>query len=145
MPGDTTEERPGGFQSLYDITELLSEKRPDEAVAGIGQDDDQGPDQPPPATLRVPEHPETTEVHLCHFARCCVRHADCSVAILAPSSPGNEAAKRSVAHGAMMLLEQLLDAGHPQLVGEPPVDLVSPGTEQAPRGHARRGRPATFS
>ena len=52
--GNALEEGPGCLQPLDHIDQLLAERRPDEAVPRVGQDDDQRPGHPAATRLRQP-------------------------------------------------------------------------------------------
>ena len=66
--GNALEEGPGCLQPLDHIDELLAERRPDEAVPRVGQDDDQRPNRTAATGLRVLYQAQTAEVHLRHLA-----------------------------------------------------------------------------
>ena len=128
--GNALEEGPSSLQPLDHIDKLLAERRPDEAVPRVGQDDDQRPDHPAAARRRVLYQTQTTEVHLRHLAGCALLHPYSRRTSPLPAPSLDEPPQRRVRDPAASARKQLMDTGHLQTVGgEPLVDLVRPGGE----------------
>ena len=106
------------------------EQRPDEAVPGVCQYDDQGPRHPTATGRRVPYQSQATEVHLRHFPRRGLRHPDSPGVLFTPAPPLQEPPQRCVGDLAPACGQQLLDTGDLETFGsEPLVDLVGPGCQ----------------
>ena len=131
VPGHAAEEGPGRLQSGDDFGERLLVHGPEEAVAGMAQHDDHGPDQLALSRGRVRNQAQAPEVGLGHLPRRGVLHAHRGTAQTGPAAPDDESPQGLVGHPAAASRQQLVDAGQLQPVpGEPLVDLVRPRFQQ---------------
>ncbi len=140
--GHPTEESPRRLQTGDHVRKLLLLHGPDEAVAGVAQHDDHGPDRLALAGGRIGDHAQAAEIGLGHLSRRRVRHAHRGLAASPPVAVHDETAQRRVRHLATPHGQQLVDAGHLQAVfGDPLVDLVRPRLQQVLPGRRCRTWP----
>lgn len=136
--GDAAKELPGGFQAVDHVGYPLAARHVNVHVTAVDEHDDQGPQQVPPAGLRIEEVAETPEVDLGQFARPTrgAAHGHAPPAELTVRD--GEAVQRAVGNDDALARQETLNLGEPQAAlvlgsGEPPLDLL-PVTEQQPFG-----------
>src|SRR3990170_4038144 len=110
IAGNTAEEGPGRLQPFNNVPQLLPDQGPDEAVAGVAEDDHQCPDHPPPAALGIDYQPEAAEIHLGHLARLGVRHAHRAAATGQPSLMAHVAVQGHVGDDAVLLAKEFVNS-----------------------------------
>ena len=113
------------------VHELLAERRPDEAVPRVGQDDDQRPYRTAATGLRVLYQAQTTEAKSISAtspgALSSIRTVVDERTSSLPTPPTDEPPHRRVRDLASTSRKQLVDAGHLQPIGrQPRVHLVGP-------------------
>ncbi len=119
------EEAPGGFQAGDALGERLPQQRPDEAVAAVGEDNEQRPDRLLLSRARIDQHSEPAEVHLGYFARRPVGHPHRTRSPLPEPCLPDVAPERRVRDRDAVSYEQLVDARQLKpLLLQPPGHLL---------------------